>query len=405
MAKNPFLNTDESYGGVSRLFHWLIAALIFILLIVGFAMADMALSETKLKVYGLHKSFGLVVLALGVMRLLWRVLVTFPKPLPTHAFYERILAKTIHIVFYVSIIAMPLSGWLMSSAGEYSVNFFGLYEMPKIFPKDEKLFDFFREVHELFAFALMISIGLHIAGAIKHQLIDRDRTMTRMGASMPVAILGLAFLGLAGGMLLLGELKEDEVRAAMPSAVEAQSLPVQSNAREWVIDMAGSSIEFEFTQSGQPVTGHFENWGGEIHFDPDRPEAGAALIRIDPSSLRTGSADRDGQARGEDWFAVSAHPSITFMSKSFRALEDGRFEVTGNLALRGITQIVSFPFTLDIQENEFGMKTALMKATLVLKRRDFGVGQGAWQSTDVVGNPVRIVLNVKASTRQPENSD
>lgn len=400
---------EENFSGVSRYFHWSVAVLILMLLIAGFVMTGLPVSEDKFRVYGLHKSLGLTVLALGVMRLLWRVSTKAPGALASHAAYERFLAKTIHIVFYISIIGMPLSGWLMSSAGEFSVNFFGLYEMPEILPKDEALFNLFQTVHELFAYALMICIALHVAGALKHLVIDRDRTMARMGASLPVAVAGLGLLAVAAGFAVAG-MKGGEGAARAPVPLSAATGNVSdvpgalAGSKQWAIDPAGSAIEFSFSQYGQTVTGRFESWEGDIDFDPDSPETGSALIRIDPASIRTGSADRDGQARGQDWLAAEAYPAISFTSRSFRALGEGRFEASGTLELRGMTREVAFPFSLDIRKTPEG-ETALMTGELTLSRLDFGVGQGNWQSTEAIGDPVQIVLKVKATARPSENAD
>ncbi|MCC6597892.1 MAG: cytochrome b/b6 domain-containing protein [Alphaproteobacteria bacterium] len=411
------MKTKNKYDAVSRFFHWTTALFIFALLIVGLLMTDMAVSQTKIQIYGLHKSLGLTVLGLGVMRLLWRIGVPAPKSLDTHARYERLLAKTIHIVFYISIICMPLSGWFMSSAGEYPSTFFGLFAIPRIIPKDPALFSFFREVHELFAYTLIGSIILHVTGALKHHLIDRDKTLQRMGASLPIALIGLALWAGIIGILITGQFQPEQptqtptasspfVFAPTPLTTGEAAHPTelaqkqtQEPAQKWFIDPIKSSIAFQFAQSGQPVNGYFESWNGSIKFDPENPQTGAVSIHINANSIKTGSDDRDQQARGADWFAVTEHPAISFQSNSFKALGPQRFEVSGFLSLRGLRQPVSFPFDLEITQDKSGQKTAIMSGTLTLSRLSFGIGQGIWQETKTISDDVEIRLKVTANTR------
>ena len=117
-------NTDEEYGAVARLLHWATAFLIFGLIPVGLYMTSMAYGPEKLEIYVLHKSFGFLALFIVIARLAWRVLSIPPEHLMTHAGWERTLAGMTHAFLYLAVIGMPMSGWLMSSAGEYPVPFF-----------------------------------------------------------------------------------------------------------------------------------------------------------------------------------------------------------------------------------------------------------------------------------------
>jgi cytochrome b561/polyisoprenoid-binding protein YceI len=394
----PLKNTKEKYGLIARGFHWLIALLIFCLLIVGFFMGSMSFGPDKLQVIGLHKSFGIAVLFLGALRIIWRTITPPPPSLSTHAWYEKILAKTIHIVFYFCIIAMPLSGWVMSSAGEYPVRVFGVFNLPAIAPKNHDLFEAMKEVHELLAYGLIASILLHIVGAVKHQIIERDATMQRMGASLPLAALGILFLAV---IPFLPEEPKGEISSAQTKSVSESSTTIQE-ASAWVIDHAASTIGFTFTQSGQAVTSTFEKWSGQIVFDKNNLAAASAKIIIDPSSIKTGSADRDEQALGADWFAVSEFPEVIFESESFTDLGSNQYRADGTLTMRGVKAPVSFLFSLEFESLGQSRKRAVMNADLVLKRLDFGLGQGGWQATDTIAADVKIHLHVEADEK---NSD
>ena len=117
-------NDASRYNAEARFFHWVSAFLILVLLPLGFYMVAMDFSPVKLQLYGLHKSLGLIVLLLVVMRLGWRLSFGTPASLNTHKSWEKALSKTIHFVLYLAIFLMPISGWVMSSAGGFSDDIF-----------------------------------------------------------------------------------------------------------------------------------------------------------------------------------------------------------------------------------------------------------------------------------------
>lgn len=388
-------NSADTYGLVSRAFHWVIALLILCLIPVGFWMEGLPYSPLKGSVYGLHKAFGITVLTLALLRVIWSVILNpRPEPLESHALWERILAGLIHILLYIGMIGMPLSGWVMSSAGEHAVPFFGLFNLPSIVPKNETVFEIAGGVHTAAGYALLAAVGLHFAGAIKHHLIDRDGTLRRMGGNMIFAGLGLVLLLTAAGVIASNILRpEAEVQtegvAAQSSAQDALSPSVEG---VWAIDHAQSKIGFRFTQYGQAVEGAFTGFDGVIRFDPADLAGSSAQISINTASISTGDTGRDDQARGGDWFDHAAFPDIKFTSAAFSHQGGNAYTVQGSLTIRGISKDITFPFTLDIEGNK-----ALMKADLTLSRLDFGVGQGEWAGTEAIGGDVKISLILQAS--------
>lgn len=173
-------NTVDSYGCLAQGFHWVIAILIVCLLGVGLYMADLDPAPFKFQLYGLHKAFGIVVLGLAALRLVWRLVNIVPASLPHHKAWERILARSAHYALYALMFAMPLSGWAMSSAGGHAVSLFGLFELPPLVAKDPEFGKEMAELHETLAWTLIGVIGLHVAGALKHHFIDKDETLRRM---------------------------------------------------------------------------------------------------------------------------------------------------------------------------------------------------------------------------------
>lgn len=173
-------NTTERYGGIAQGFHWTVAILVLSLLVIGVLMTDMKPGPDMFKVYALHKSVGITVLTLAVLRLIWKLSNPHPHSLPTHQRWEQILARMVHVFLYFAIIGMPLSGWIMSSAKGFPVSFFGWATLPDLVSPNEELSKIANRFHELTAYSLMAAIGLHFAGAMKHHVIDKDATLRRM---------------------------------------------------------------------------------------------------------------------------------------------------------------------------------------------------------------------------------
>lgn len=177
-------NTAARYGVVAQGFHWVVALCVIGLLIVGLLMTNMKPSPDMFKIYALHKSVGITVLSLAVLRLIWKLSNPKPHSLPTHQKWERFLAHLTHIFFYFAIIGMPLSGWIMSSAKGFPVSVFGLFTLPDLVGTSAEIGKLANQFHELTAYALIAAIALHFAGAMKHHVIDKDSTLRRMISGM-----------------------------------------------------------------------------------------------------------------------------------------------------------------------------------------------------------------------------
>lgn len=173
-------NTQEKFGLVAQGFHWVMALLVVGMLGLGLYLEEMERGPELFKMIGIHKSIGVIVLALIVLRIVWRFMNVTPTPLPNHARWEVILAKAVQGVLYLTMLIMPLSGWIMSSSAGYPVSVFGWFEMPNLVEKNKEINEIAKEVHEITAWIMIGGIVLHFAGAIKHKIIDKDETVLRM---------------------------------------------------------------------------------------------------------------------------------------------------------------------------------------------------------------------------------
>ncbi|XQA70759.1 cytochrome b [Xanthomonas sacchari] len=174
-------NTPDRWGSVSQTLHWLIAALILLLGVVGLTMGELPKTPKYFWVYTAHKSLGLTVLALVIVRLGWRLYAGAPKPVPGTPGWQERIADATHALLYVMIFAIPLSGWLYDSAsGLRPFRWFGLIAVPKLSAPNEHLRDLSHTVHE-WGFWLLIAVVLaHAGAAFYHHLFQRDATLARM---------------------------------------------------------------------------------------------------------------------------------------------------------------------------------------------------------------------------------
>lgn len=170
----------ERYGLPAVLFHWVIALLILAGLPLGLYMVDLPLSPSKLKYYSWHKWIGVTVFALALARLAWRAGHRPPAPLPGQPRWQLVAAHATHVVLYVLMIAIPLTGWLFSSAAGFPTVYLGLVQLPDLVPKDAQLKEIFRLAHVALTYTLGALTVLHAAAAIKHAVVDRDGTLSRM---------------------------------------------------------------------------------------------------------------------------------------------------------------------------------------------------------------------------------
>lgn len=168
------------YTGVAIALHWLLALMILGSLGVGTYMADLPMSVQRLKLYNWHKWAGVTILALSAIRLLWRLTHRPPPDVPMPAWQARV-AHALHWAMYALFFIVPLTGWAYTSAAGFPVVWFGVLPLPDFVPSGDKaLADAIKPFHGAAAFTLAGLVVLHVAAAIKHQVVDRDGLLARM---------------------------------------------------------------------------------------------------------------------------------------------------------------------------------------------------------------------------------
>jgi len=178
-SQRRFANADR-WGPVSQLLHWTIVVLIVAMAYLGLTMTELPNGPHKIHTYALHKSIGLTILALVSLRVLWRLYAGAPAPVAgTPRWQERIAAST-HLALYGLLFAMPLSGWLVNSAAGFPLQWFGLFNLPKLTARDAALHAIAVDLHQALFWLLVALVVAHAGAALYHHFLQRDATLARM---------------------------------------------------------------------------------------------------------------------------------------------------------------------------------------------------------------------------------
>lgn len=169
------MNSLDRYGLISRLLHWLMAIMILAIIGLGAYMTDLDKGDAlRLQLYGLHKSVGVTILVLAVIRIIWILISPPPPPPKALKPIEITIAKSVIGLFYLLMLATPLVGYLMTNTGGWAVSYFGLVDLPMLLGKNHGMHEIFEEAHAILAFSFLALIALHVAGALKHRFLSKD---------------------------------------------------------------------------------------------------------------------------------------------------------------------------------------------------------------------------------------
>lgn len=410
------LNTRETYGLVAQLLHWITAGLILTLLPLGLYMESLpqGTAEAVLEKswwYSLHKTLGVLLLQVALVRVGWALSQPHPRPLNAARRLESLAAQSVHWTLYGAILCMPLTGWLHHSASEgFAPIWWPFFQDLPLIPKNPLLADVFGTAHVFTGILLGVALALHVAGALKHTVVDRDKTLSRMlpgryrpAASdlssepserhftrLPAFLAALAFLTL--GAVTLSDVAINRTNSGEAIVIAAKTPP---RITGWTIDKETSQLNIQIIQMGNPVSGSFENWDAVVNFDPDNLDTASVEVKVDVASISLGGVSE--QAKGVNFLNAAMHPVATFVSKSFSRSGDKGFTADGHLSLAGREQPLSLPFSLRIENGR-----AYVEGELTIERLAFGIGEKGFSDDGQLGFGVVVRVILEAEQASPE---
>lgn len=392
MSEPGIENADrDGYSGVARLLHWAVAGAI----VLQYVLANLAdSSESRFREFVLlanHKSVGITILCVALLRLLWRFVASAPNPLPMPA-WQRTAAAISHGSLYALMLLMPLTGWLMSSASNVPVSWFNLFQLPNLVGPGEDLAALFETTHETMAKILFFLALLHVVAALKHTLFDRDGALRRIAS--PVSLASFVMIVAAGLFFLVPEIQARDGASAESQAADDE--PDQASANDapppWAIDYEASSIVFTAEQAGASFDGEWTDWSADIVFDATALESASFDVTVRVAGVATGDSDRDETLMDAEFFAASAHPTVRYQATDFEATANGGYVANGVLELKGGSHPVVLEFTVDEQP-----EGRVLEGQAGLDRLALGIGTGEWSDTAWIGQYVEVMVRVVAS--------
>ena len=379
----PIANSATTYGAISKVFHWLTALLILANLPLGWFATQLAekiaatggsdaLVARATLLFSIHKTTGVAIFLVALARILWALTQTKPGLLNGDTAVEARAAETAHWLLYGSLVAVPLSGWVHHAATTgYAPIWWPLGQSLPFVPKSEPVAEIAATLHFLFILVLAAALAAHVAGALKHHLIDGDATLRRMlpgrisapptarqpGHGLPFITALAVWFATIGGAAALGLFEK-------PAAQTAPALAAVES--DWQVQ--DGSLDIAIRQMGSEVTGGFSDWTAEISYS-ETPDSegrhGSVEVVVAIPSLSLGSVT--DQAMNEEFFDADEHPTATFAA-DIVATEDGH-AADGTLRIKENSVPVQIPFALDIEDD-----TARASGSLTVDRRDFDIG-------------------------------
>jgi cytochrome b561/polyisoprenoid-binding protein YceI len=348
------------YTTVAMILHWLIAAAIIFQIILGWRMGDEPKGPATYAIFQLHKSIGITILLLSLARLAWRL---FHRPPPHPAAqprWETIASKIVHVAFYVIMIGLPITGWIIVSASKLTIPtvLYGaipwphLPFLPELAAGPKHLWHEIGENgHGLLVKTTYLLLALHLGAVAKHQILDRDEVLGHMApGAKPGWLEPRAWLAAAGLIAVVapaistsrpsstprrpdrflptsptprprpsrheGHPGDDVMGPTPPQsqpqpAAEPTAQAEPDNALKdpvaWAVAKS-STLGFSATWADDTIEGQFKRWTADILFSPDALDRSKLTVSIDMSSAATGDDQRDSSLPSDDFFATAAIP-------------------------------------------------------------------------------------------------
>lgn len=405
------VDSDAQYGGITKTLHWLTALLILTAIPLGIVASGLStdilapgseaneedISQARL-LFSIHKTVGVTIFFVALIRIIWAVAQTRPRPLSTHNRTSIFLAKTVHWLLYGSLLLVPLSGWsLHSAAPGFAQILWPFGQSLPFVPTSTRFAEMFAGLHVVLERVLVLAIFLHVIASLKHHFIDRDHTLRRMlpgdhqtqslSPKLSPVLPFFAALAVWGVALTVG--------AALGAYGSSQTSPLptlEQTQSEWLV--TEGTLGISVTQLGNSVDGHFSEWTASISFDPIKETGPAGNVKV---TVATGSLSLgliSDQAKGSDYLDTDGFPTATFTGQIEKT--DTGYTATGPLTLRDATVPIVLVFDLTLVND-----TAQMTGSVALDRRNYGVGQSV-EDENSLGFVVDVKVSLTAQLQPPE---
>lgn len=372
------INTDR-YGDVAVIFHWLIAFFIIGLLAIGKYMTSLDEADVvRFELTQWHKSFGLTVLFLSVLRLIWRFTHRPPPEPASIPHWQQRIASIAHTLLYVLMFALPITGWIMASASPLNIDtvLFNVITVPHLPPFSElpnkaDIAANFHEYHELAGNLLILILLAHVGAALKHHIIDKDTILVRMlpdWASKPFKV------------------KVTALTASIAALAAALFMYANAGNQAALLAAGDSEVSFIADVTGDQTPGAFTQTNVTAIIDTNTPANSSIVALVTTASLTSDNSQVEGSLPDAEWFDVEGHPEARFESTTISGIDDSTLQVEGMLTIKTTTQAVSFPMTLNTEED--GKQVA--RGEFDIDRQEFDIGMESQGTDEYVGFNVTV---------------
>ncbi len=473
MKSHSEMKSIESYSTLAIFLHWMLAALIAFQIGIGWRMEELSLDQGLFSVTQLHKSIGIVILLLSILRLVVR----YFKPKPVgfdDQKWARNLSNIVHIILYIFMIGAPITGWFIVSTSQLNIDtyIFDTLFWPHI-PGLETLsvgmrmwlHEISKNAHEVLAWMGIVLIVLHVIGALRHQYLKGEAILYKMlpiphflnakKASISLMILAISALSLFLSAEFLGG-KQDEIvleeaahskdyidvemsgnsediasdgdilediianqssvegvegvegvedisledAAALNNDAEnakSKSLVVKKENKsetqnsgpvKWTVSQ-DKMLSFTAIWNGDVLNGVFKEWDADIIFSEEALEQSSVRITINLSSVQTSNDTVNDALLGVDFFNIPAFPNAQFTSDTIKRLNEGRYEMSGQLKIKNVVKPVKVIFDLNISSN-----IAKVSGSSNVNRIEYGIGLNQYSE---INDDVSISFTFSAS--------
>jgi len=332
-----------------------------------------------------HKSFGLTVLLLSIMRLGWRFAHHPPADLLSIAAWQQRMAHIAHMLLYVALFSLPITGWILVSASPLNIDtlLFGVIPIPHIPPFSDlenkaNIARFFHDIHEIAGNLLILMLLAHAGAALKHHFIDKDITLVRMLPRWS----SRAFIG-----------KLAALTALIAVTTVALGLYADSSRQAAVIAAGSSEVSFIAEVSGESTPGIFRQNTVTAVIDQTNLANSTLSAIVLTDSVTSDDPQVEGSLPDSEWFDSENFPEAVFQSTAFSANDDDTLTVNGELTIKTTTLPISFTMSFAEEANPDEQATdtqQVLRGKFDIDRRDYNIGMDSQADGDSVGFIVTV---------------